>query len=820
MFKTIKPLAFKVKKNLKLELFFIQMPEKWVREFNNLFFDSVSNKRMIKTKQLKELFFEVSPDILYVGDFYNSKIDKTWLITLNPVDRNSIFSVIKAWCSVIQKEIWKPETLESFIEWSSSLQAEDIEVFEKKLFHFTDETGAILDKKLFDVIPKLLLNKIADNGLILNGEKIPFLHGSENKIISEPTKLYYETKNLKDYYSISLDASLQTIPSNREPWIIFEPKVTRWITRKKLPFNILKSSKTTVYVRSGEKSLYPLQITYSKKQRKIIWDPLKKKVFEEYFIGIKLPDAEEYMKSPGEYINNDSVNLYTNYRIDMGSGFTWVKAGIPIRDKFEIYENIFSLLAQYVDDTGAFERAKLGPKKYQKNILNHKPKEFRISLAKAIDSTSLNIEVYYEFDNPFLENVKQVLKETLGIDKLQTSTPELNINITFNKLTKILGPLEGENSIIKHENRIKDIQEQLGMVNEVTACLVLLPYKDAEGELIFNSDEDPKKAIRAGFATTGRLAQFLTPNDDESLDHRIKAAVYDMYRQLGYVEPFDGRKKGVEIDYTIPVIGMHIINYKKTPYGNTDRALVTVTIDQKNGKVFVECPALWKGSILYWKAALAFQQVATEEGKRKFTRTRVLNDIKSKVYELFHQERDQVLIINSSGTSRNIWKLLTDSELSKAEKYRENSLKTIWFNEKNKEDGLDTHKMDSGLRIIRIRSNEEVPMYICPLKDDGSFESKTGLFKYNDVYYGIGDRPLDKVFSRSYLSISKIEKPNFEFKVPNMIEIYPIYIKEKDVADHWVSLINNYRGAAHQYKGVLKQPLPLHLASKLEEYIY
>src|SRR5690606_966228 len=116
-FKTIKPLAFKVKKNLKLELFFIQMPEKWVREFNNLFFDSVSNKRMIKTKQLKELFFEVSPDILYVGDFYNSKIDKTWLITLNPVDRNSIFSVIKAWCSVIQKEIWKPETLESFIEW-------------------------------------------------------------------------------------------------------------------------------------------------------------------------------------------------------------------------------------------------------------------------------------------------------------------------------------------------------------------------------------------------------------------------------------------------------------------------------------------------------------------------------------------------------------------------------------------------------------------------------------------------------------------------------------------------------------------------------
>jgi len=53
-----------------------------------------------------------------------------------------------------------------------------------------------------------------------------------------------------------------------------------------------------------------------------------------------------------------------------------------------------------------------------------------------------------------------------------------------------------------------------------------------------------------------------------------------------------------------------------------------------------------------------------------------------------------------------------------------------------------------------------------------------------------------------------------------MIEIYPIHLNEDDIADHWVSLVHNYREAAHQYKGVIVQPLPLHLASKLEEYIY
>ncbi|UXZ09765.1 DUF3893 domain-containing protein [Clostridium perfringens] len=33
-------------------------------------------------------------------------------------------------------------------------------------------------------------------------------------------------------------------------------------------------------------------------------------------------------------------------------------------------------------------------------------------------------------------------------------------------------------------------------------------------------------------------------------------------------------------------------------------------------------------------------------------------------------------------------------------------------------------------------------------------------------------------------------------------------------------MVNKYRDAAHQYKGVLKLPLPMHLAYKLEEYIY
>ena len=54
----------------------------------------------------------------------------------------------------------------------------------------------------------------------------------------------------------------------------------------------------------------------------------------------------------------------------------------------------------------------------------------------------------------------------------------------------------------------------------------------------------------------------------------------------------------------------------------------------------------------------------------------------------------------------------------------------------------------------------------------------------------------------------------------DMIEIYPILLKEDDLANEWAYIVNKYRDAAHQYKGVLKLPLPMHLAYKLEEYIY
>ena len=53
-----------------------------------------------------------------------------------------------------------------------------------------------------------------------------------------------------------------------------------------------------------------------------------------------------------------------------------------------------------------------------------------------------------------------------------------------------------------------------------------------------------------------------------------------------------------------------------------------------------------------------------------------------------------------------------------------------------------------------------------------------------------------------------------------MIEFYPIHLKVEDEAKSWVSYLHRYRKEAIQYKGTLRNTLVLHLAMKLEEYIY
>lgn len=80
---------------------------------------------------------------------------------------------------------------------------------------------------------------------------------------------------------------------------------------------------------------------------------------------------------------------------------------------------------------------------------------------------------------------------------------------------------------------------------------------------------------------------------------------------------------------------------------------------------------------------------------------------------------------------------------------------------------------DSGARIIRIRSNQEVPDYFTDPSEKSTDEhlrlsSVSGIFKYDDVYWGIHTRPNDSQYKSSFES-SRIDQPQQRFAEKDML---------------------------------------------------
>lgn len=132
--------------------------------------------------------------------------------------------------------------------------------------------------------------------------------------------------------------------------------------------------------------------------------------------------------------------------------------------------------------------------------------------------------------------------------------------------------------------------------------------------------------------------------------------------------------------------------------------------------------------------------------------------------------------------------------------------------------------LDSGVRIIRIRRNQEVPDYFTNLsmkstEEHLQYTSASGIFKYEDVYWGIHTKPNDIHYTNSFKE-SKIAFPRHRFAEKDMIEFYPLQLQPGDNAASWIFYANELRKIPIQYSEATVLPLPLHLATALEEYLF
>ena len=197
----------------------------------------------------------------------------------------------------------------------------------------------------------------------------------------------------------------------------------------------------------------------------------------------------------------------------------------------------------------------------------------RIQLAgrmrECIESDILHLEVYYM--NDAKECAQEIISELQNIFQ---NTDNMTFTIKMCELGNLGAALESSKSaaVLK---RMKEIEKKIETASETTACIILLPGKESYGQ------EDPKDAIRCGFALRNRLTQFIIPwksgeeEDKEkqkaieiTIKSKIASAIEDLCRQLGYVRTLDEKfiNKENMLVHT-PVIGLHVMTQIKTLYG-------------------------------------------------------------------------------------------------------------------------------------------------------------------------------------------------------------------------------------------------------------
>ncbi len=109
----------------------------------------------------------------------------------------------------------------------------------------------------------------------------------------------------------------------------------------------------------------------------------------------------------------------------------------------------------------------------------------------------------------------------------------------------------------------------------------------------------------------------------------------------------------------------------------------------------------------------------------------------------------------------------------------------------------------SGVRLIRIRRNGEVPDYYTEISSKEGYSATSGVFRYGKDYWAIAGRPDDKSYTSSYKKTT-YDLPYQKFAERDMIEIYPIQLQKDDDPDEWVIYTNS---CAQERFSTMKQRL-------------
>ncbi len=370
--------------------------------------------------------------------------------------------------------------------------------------------------------------------------------------------------------------------------------------------------------------------------------------------------------------------------------------------------------------------------------------------------------------------------------------------------------------------RWRKVAAALPEATDPAACIVVLPGAESYKPKGKDDGGDPKRALRIAFAKTGRLTQFIEPEDSkDSPEIRARVAVRDLMRQLGFVPEPARNSRGIDI--SIPAIGLKVYN---SGNGKARASFpYCVRQDMRSGVVTVYCPLLPDGSLPYWRALIEFARLSGSEGFPDSCKRANGMALKRMLHGIVRAtgDRPELLLVNSYVRirQRDWWPGISDSGLESG---------PLSYGPTGYEEPLDL--AGSKLRILRIRSglNGEVPDWFTDEvaaggADDGTVPNrrdKQGLFKMDGYFLALAPRPGDAQYKWSARG-SKYDSPTAAFCEKTINEYCLLSPGGEAEALASVKYAEALRGCMVQlYKNDMRVnlPAPLHLAEQVEEYIW
>lgn len=818
----IYPLAYKPSPKQACTLYHLGFPESWksslldIARKNNLKF---KDEYGLPTNALKKLIDSWMEGIISLSPLKKGSHDEHWLTSCYEYSEGRIkilCNIIKVWVkgTYVTPSKTSPIVQKLARDFCDSMDWKDLIALQSlDRVGLTREDGSVCDAA-YQAIPLLATDRLLGKEIPLSGQTLHLCYASKNQLISNPIT---DPKS-RHQYSFVFDFSVQTTPPSRKALLLCQMSIRRWIPdschKERTPFlaNAINS-----HIKISKDKYCQVPIAYDFNRKQLAWKEQDEECYNIWGYT-QLPPVEAVLKDPAAY-SGEILLPYKNGMSDYVA--SKIGTGVSAIDKASLYQYISALLGDMICMPSEAERVASKGKHFFKHNSPQdyeSSEDFRVWVSKCVETDQIIFELYGLWKDTsqqkLMNQIQAKIEQDFGVEK-DTSC----LRIRF--LRKEAGELADSMPDDKRQTQIgrcNELVELLGNTDAVTACIFILPGQETYGV------GDPKSVLRNAFARTGRVVQFVTP-DENANQSKIENAVYDLYRQLGIVTLIDLQKKQPSLSDT-PCVGMWLYTQVQGISNKARFLPLYVTVDLKSGKTQVHCDAFSNRTVSYREACFEMAQLFWKSDLEQCCVEASRAPAKQKLIELkncHYTSQDCVLVlVQSDGNTRALWGGISDKEIGGYT--MEDEYCPAQINVGTPQSPYLLSLVDSGVRIIRIRSNQEVPDYFTELSVKASNEnpqrsSASGIFKYEDVYWGIHSRPNDPRYIHSFKE-SKIDYPKHQFAEKDMVELYPLQLQPDDNATNWIFYVNALREIPIQYNQSTVLPLPLHLAKSLEEYLF